>query len=516
MSCLPGSPCFTESITSFTSSCGVDPCNKITLGTESVFYTGPNLPCTGINPCDSLTTALSKIDDAICNPPAFTFTANNGLTKTLSNVQLGGPLIQQTIITTSFANTLSLLGLVIDTTPAFILSENSSGVIRKTAYSTVLPITANNGLTMNTSTNVQLGGTLIKPTTVTTDVTNTLSITGLQTDATPDFIVTETTAGVVKKISTTTLTSNILSLITADNGLTKTGNNIQLGGTLITNTTIDMDGSFFQVADYNDPDFYSFYYADKTLQYLQAGFDPIAHPTGSFTRTINYRSSAALFLTNINSSAYDAQAKYLIAHPWIGTMAAGTDFQIVDYCHAVNTASAIVASYLDERVDSPFWNESWSAASTGASLNPTYPATWPGWVIGDHYTLRTKVAGDNFPAGMGTTVSGTANTSGWVFISNGTPPTTWTNGSIIDGDYPVISLDARNATIVTDRQGVAGAGRVGITASRTDFNSGIRILNMGTNIPVFLNEAAATGAGLTSGDVYRIQAIGYQLLAIVS
>jgi hypothetical protein len=216
-----------------------------------------------------------------------------------------------------------------------------------------------------------------------------------------------------------------------------------------------------------------------------------------------------MLLWNYNSSAFNAQAKYLIAHPWIGTMAAGTEFQILDYCHTVNANSATLQSYYDERVGSPFWNQSWSSAVI--SIAPVNPIPFPGWVNGDYYTLRTKEVGDNFPLGMGTTVSGTPNTSGWVFISNGTSPTTWTNGSIIDGDYPVIDLDARNASVITDRQGVAGAGRVAINASRTDIDSKIRILNIGTNVPIYANQAAALLGGLSQGDVYRT-AIGQLMI----
>lgn len=300
--------------------CGVDLCSTTKLSTNSVIYTGPTLACSGISSCDTLTDALQKLDFRLCNLPSFTLTANNGITKTLNNFQLGGPLVQQTVIGTTAANSLVITGLVNDPTPDFLVSQDSSGLITKTALSAVLGgITASNGLTKvsndiklggaltaattitttgtNTLTvaglvtdaspafiitqaaggqlvktlassiiptpstitadngltktlnNIQLGGALITPTTVTTTGTNTLSITGLSTDNTPDFILTETNAGVVKKIATSTLTSNVLSNITADNGLTKTGNNIQLGGTLIQSTSIDLDSYALTVRD---------------------------------------------------------------------------------------------------------------------------------------------------------------------------------------------------------------------------------------------------------------------------
>jgi len=51
--------------------CGCDSCessNESTtdVGSDNVRYVGPPLDCTGIEPCDSLTTVLQKIDDKIC------------------------------------------------------------------------------------------------------------------------------------------------------------------------------------------------------------------------------------------------------------------------------------------------------------------------------------------------------------------------------------------------------------------------------------------------------------------
>lgn len=43
-----------------------DPCNKTPVGSNYVKYDGPNLPCTGILNCDSLSVSLQKIDEQIC------------------------------------------------------------------------------------------------------------------------------------------------------------------------------------------------------------------------------------------------------------------------------------------------------------------------------------------------------------------------------------------------------------------------------------------------------------------
>jgi len=93
--------------------------------------------------------------------------ANNGVTNNAGTIQLGGTLIQPTTITTSNTNTLTIGGLVTNTTPTGILTTNGSGVMTTTSLSALLNnLTANNGLTKSTSTNVQLGGTLIQTTTV--------------------------------------------------------------------------------------------------------------------------------------------------------------------------------------------------------------------------------------------------------------------------------------------------------------------------------------------------------------
>lgn len=311
MSCSSGNPCFS------TGGCGCasDPCNpNNNINCDSVIYSGPNLPCSGVEGCDTLCVALQKLDNAICTLPLTSVTASNGLYKTGSDIRMGGALIEPTVVSTNGTFTLSLTGLVSDPLPDFILTQTTFGVVRitptstltsnilalvtadngitktlnnfqlggalikpttitatnintlsipglvnnpsatyivtidnttglltKSALSIIVPpnITADNGLT-KTGANIQLGGTLIQPTIVATSVSNTLSIQGLVIASFPDYILTETNTGVVEMTATSTLTSNILSGITADNGLTKTANNIQLGGPLIQNTSVDL------------------------------------------------------------------------------------------------------------------------------------------------------------------------------------------------------------------------------------------------------------------------------------
>lgn len=46
------------------SSC--DPCNAVPTQSSLVTYDGANLPCTGVQTCDTLTVALQKIDQQVC------------------------------------------------------------------------------------------------------------------------------------------------------------------------------------------------------------------------------------------------------------------------------------------------------------------------------------------------------------------------------------------------------------------------------------------------------------------
>lgn len=236
MSCSPGTPCYnTQTVYS---GCGNDPCNPNSrISCDGVVYSGPNLSCTGIESCDTLCVALQKLDDAICNTPGFTVTANNGLTKTLNNIQLGGNLVQSTVIATSSTDTLSITGLVIDPTPEYILTETNLGVVRKTLASAIVSdVTADNGLT-KTLNNIRLGGNLVTPTTIGVNGSNTLSITGLSTDSSPTFLLTET-GGLIRKTPLGTVAN-----VTASNGLNKVGSDVQLGGTLTTPTTITIAGA---------------------------------------------------------------------------------------------------------------------------------------------------------------------------------------------------------------------------------------------------------------------------------
>ncbi|MCZ4245133.1 hypothetical protein [Pedobacter punctiformis] len=101
----------------------------------------------------------------------------------------------QTITDFSLDNTTKILTLT--------LERGNTKTVDLTALTNS---TADNGLT-KTGVNTQLGGTLIKPTTIETDVTNTLALTGLQTGAATDNIVVAGAGGVLKTIPASTLST---------------------------------------------------------------------------------------------------------------------------------------------------------------------------------------------------------------------------------------------------------------------------------------------------------------------
>jgi len=61
--------------------CGCDNVNS-----DNVTYYGPNLPCTGVNKDDSLSLALQKIDQAICNITSITTTSTTSTITTATPI----------------------------------------------------------------------------------------------------------------------------------------------------------------------------------------------------------------------------------------------------------------------------------------------------------------------------------------------------------------------------------------------------------------------------------------------
>jgi len=153
--------------------CGSSSCTySSSTKSDQVLYSGPNLPCSGIDNNDNLSVALQKIDNVLCNPSGLTVTASNGLNKNVltNDIKMGGPLTEITTIGTSGTNTLSLTGLATDPDPDYILVQTSLGVVRKalaTSISNNITLKANVGLEFSNPNELSTKYNTLVPDTVT-------------------------------------------------------------------------------------------------------------------------------------------------------------------------------------------------------------------------------------------------------------------------------------------------------------------------------------------------------------
>jgi hypothetical protein len=156
---------------------------------------------------DSLGNFVRYADTASMLAP-YINNANNGLTKTGQTVQLGGALNQPTTITTTATNFLAITGLQSgsNTTDSVMVVNPTTGQVKFiSAASLFNALTFSNGLT-KTGNLVELGGSLTKPTTITTDATNTLKVAGLQSgNLSTDSLVVAATDGTLKRVAAESL-----------------------------------------------------------------------------------------------------------------------------------------------------------------------------------------------------------------------------------------------------------------------------------------------------------------------
>jgi hypothetical protein len=139
--------------------------------------------------------------------------------------------------TTQVIDNKGTIKWVISHTAAVITKQDSTLLYvtpKQIGDSSFVKIAAN-GLTKNGQT-VELGGILNKVTTIETSAENFLRITGLQSGSnTQDSVmVVDPSTGQLKFISA----SSLFNALSFDNGLTKTGNLVQLGGALVKSTEI--------------------------------------------------------------------------------------------------------------------------------------------------------------------------------------------------------------------------------------------------------------------------------------
>lgn len=265
-------------------------------------------------------------------------------------------------------------------------------------------------------------------------------------------------------------------------------------------------------------------YLDGTNNFIEAGSypnTPVGTATGSKSRVLAFNKSASIWTNDYSSYAYEAQTRWLATHPWV-TMNDAHAFQIFDGVAFTDVNGAYIARYYDQRVNNENWQDTYNNKSSltagktytliayksgdnfsGMTITPisgtinttgwkfTYtsgtPTTWTNGSIlvdsdgnrlsgsntlinGKVYTLTSLAGGDNFNTGIGTTYPGTTGSPTsppWTFTSNGTQPT-WTNGSVVEGDFPYIAEDQKASRFVAE---VATSGTFsgkGILSARTN------------------------------------------------
>jgi hypothetical protein len=160
----------------------------------------------------------TQLHDSLNNYVKYADTANmlstyingaaNGLTKNGQNLELGGALSRSTTIATTASNFLAITGLQrgSNTTDSLMVVDPSTGQVKFiSATSLFNSLTFSNGLT-KTGNSVKLGGNLTEPTTIGTDATNNLKITGLQSgNLATDSLVVSASDGTLKRVTAESL-----------------------------------------------------------------------------------------------------------------------------------------------------------------------------------------------------------------------------------------------------------------------------------------------------------------------
>jgi hypothetical protein len=119
--------------------CGCDSCessNESTtnVGSDNVRYIGEPLACTGINPCDTLTVALQKIDNAVCGildtlDVCCTTTTTSTTICPCTTYGYVGPRFNPGTITYVECNTLEIIGDTASSTVKFACVDNNYPII---------------------------------------------------------------------------------------------------------------------------------------------------------------------------------------------------------------------------------------------------------------------------------------------------------------------------------------------------------------------------------------------------
>jgi hypothetical protein len=182
-------------------------------------------------------------------------TANNGLTLTGKNIQLGGSLTQSTTIATA-GNALNITGLTAGASTDSLVTVNpTTGKISRINRSSLITATTNNlalsGNTLTSTVNGIAATSNAVSSVSNTSATNTLTTSVNGVAATGVNIINSNSLGISNGALTSTVngvaSSPVNVLTAANNGLTASNGTVQLGGTLTGATTIATSGNALNI-----------------------------------------------------------------------------------------------------------------------------------------------------------------------------------------------------------------------------------------------------------------------------
>ena len=187
MSCSSQNPSYTTTnpLVNTVPCVGGNPCTTQLVSSDYVKYSGPNLPCTNIQTCDTATVALQKADEQICELKQHILILQqliqNCCTTTTSTTTSVPPSTSTTTSTSSTSSTTSTT------------SSTSSSTTSTTSSTSSTTSTSTSSTSTTTSTTTQPPTT---STTTSTSSTSSTTSTTSSTTSTSSSTTTSTTTGV--------------------------------------------------------------------------------------------------------------------------------------------------------------------------------------------------------------------------------------------------------------------------------------------------------------------------------
>jgi hypothetical protein len=87
-----------------------DPCNQPSYSSDSIIYTGPGLPCTDIDPCDTITQAFEKAEEKVCVLLSTVISLQNQLNSLTTTTSTSSTSTTSTTSTSSTSTTSTTSG----------------------------------------------------------------------------------------------------------------------------------------------------------------------------------------------------------------------------------------------------------------------------------------------------------------------------------------------------------------------------------------------------------------------